>query len=53
MKLGLTSILICLVVFGLLFLDCAVVVDEDESAFVLWVRVALSALVSRAEVALP
>jgi hypothetical protein len=37
------------VVFGLNFLDSAVVVDKDKGMFVVWVGVPLSSLVSRAE----
>lgn len=44
--LGITGAVVCL-----LFLDSAVVIDEDKGAFVLGVNVALSAFVSRTQVA--
>lgn len=41
-----------LFVFRLFLLDSTVVIDKHEGSIVLWVRISLGALVSRAEVAL-
>lgn len=47
----LTATLIAWLVIGLLLLDGTIVIDEDERTRVLGVRITLSTLVTRAEVA--
>ena len=49
----LTAFLFGWLIMRLLLLDRGVVVDEDEGALVFGVRVALRALVARAEITLP
>lgn len=46
-----TPIFVDLLVISLLLFDSAVVVNEDECAFVIWICVALSAFVARTKVA--
>lgn len=49
---GMTFWISSLLVFRLLFLHCAVVINEHECALILRIRIALCALVSRTQVTL-